>query len=418
MMRAIYPPTRSLALLLVLAALLSGPALAQWSTGLGGNPSRNGRARGVGPTADTVAWTLGVQSQIGLAPLVAEGRVVTMHTNDWMSESGSWIVAHDLATGRRQWATQLPPSISGFAWWSRPLAARDGRVYAARGNNGLLDEYLFALDASDGSILWMSQDKISLGLGGTPTFLPNGDLVINGEFLGPFKGYNHLRIDAATGETVWEHARHMDPEDGGGVALGSRLYFRELLGGLEVVRRIDPATGLILYSGPGIPVGSSAIGPPAVAPDGTVLVTARQADFSTALLALDDTGTSLDLRWRRPVGPTIWSNLGVGPDGSIYVLGEHAELLRLDPATGGVVDRTQPLVTPDPFTTCRIAVDDAGQVFAMLTPTWDGELYAFDEELGQLWHRAEISSPFGGPTLAPDGTLLLSTYSQGITAWR
>ena len=177
-------------------------------------------------------------------------RILTSITHDWMDEQGTAIVAFELSTGRRLWSTILPPSDSGFGWWSRVIAVGDGRAYASRSSAGLADEYLYALDLNDGSILWRSEDLVDMGLGGSPTFLPDGDLVVNGEFLGSTLGYNHLRIDAGTGATVWDHARHMDPEDGGGAALGDRLYARFLVGGAFVVRRLDPATGLPMY---GIP---------------------------------------------------------------------------------------------------------------------------------------------------------------------
>jgi len=404
--------------LLFLAGALAGPASSQWSTGLGGNPSRNGRSRGVGPVTDSPTWSAGVHSQIVLHPLVAGELAITMHVTDWTSEQGSWIVAHELATGRRVWSTQLPPSASGLGSWSRPLAARDGRIYAARGTSGPTDEELVALSAEDGSILWIAEDLVDVGLSGTPTFLPGGDLVVSGRFLGSFTGYDHLRIDAATGQTVWQHARFLDPEDGGGTALGDRLYLKLLTGGGIAVQRLDPATGLGWYASPSFPSDSNVSGPIVVAPDGTVLALRRRPDQSCVLIALDDTGSALVSRWTRDIGPLLWSNVGVGPDGSIYALSADDGLVRLDPADGSVRDRTAALVAPDPVSTCRVAIDDAGTVYALLTPVWDGELFAFDADLDPLWSRSLVSSPFGGPTLAPDGTLLVATVGEGLVAWR
>ena len=136
------------------------------------------------------------------------------------------------------------------------------------------------------------------------------------------------------------------------------------------------------------------------------------------LVAFDDTGSAIVERWSRAMGPVVWSNLGVGPDGTIYALSPDAGLQRLDPTDGALLDRTAPLVTPEPLTTARVAIDEAGHVFALLTPVWEGELYVFDADLELLWERSLISSPFGGPTLAPDGSLLIATNGEGIRAWR
>ena len=45
-------------------------------------------------------------------------------------------------------------------------------------------------------------------------------------------------------------------------------------------------------------------------------------------------------------------------------------------------------------------------------------LAAFDADLNLLWQRAATANPVGGPSLAADGTLILSTNSSGLQTWR
>ena len=153
-------------------------------------------------------------------------------------------------------------------------------------------------------------------------------------------------------------------------------------------------------------------------PDGSLLVTGTQNDLSTTLFSLRDTGSSLEVRWRAPIGPIQWSNVGVGPDGTIYTLSTGNTIVGLDPADGSVRHESAPVIQPDPRTTCRVAVDSAGQVYVGLTPVWSGMLHAFDASLNPLWQRPVTSSPVGGPSLAEDGSLVLSTNTSGLEVWR
>jgi outer membrane protein assembly factor BamB len=362
------------------------------------------------------------KNQVALQPLVAGGLVVASMTHDWLVENGTWLVAFDLATGQRRWSVQLPPSLSGAGWWSRPVAFDGQRIYASRGGSAQVDEYLYALDPADGSILWRSEDLVDLGLGGTPTFLPGGDLVVCGEFLGSFIGFNHLRIDASSGATVWEFGRFISPESGSGSALGNRLYIPQQVGIGTRLARIHPTTGQAMYFSSVAGDGSWDAGVPlAISRTGPIYLQVQTYDSATGgllgeLVAFRDTGSSFQRLWSAPVGPSAWSTLAVESDGSVLVLSRDSRLQRLSPVNGSVLAQSVPLTVPSPTVTCRVAIDGVGKVYATTTPTWDGRLFAFDPNLNLLWRKSLITSPIGGPTLAANGTLLLATFDGGLEA--
>ena len=397
---------------------------AQWSTAQGGNPARTARSAGIGPRTKVSRWSLDRPHQVALMPLVAGGLVVTSLTHDWQSEEGTVLVAVESATGRRRWSLTLPPSSSGLGWWSRAVAFDGTRIYASRGSNGLVDEFLYALDPADGSILWQSEDLVNLGLGGSPTFLPAGDLVVCGEFLGSFLGYNHLRIDAANGRTLWERPRFIGAEEGSGSVVGNRLYAPVYSAGGTSVARIQPDSGDLMYVSTPAGDGTSTSGVPlAIDRGGAIYLQVQTLDAAQnrtlgELIAWRDTGSNFQHLWSAAVGASAWSTLAIDGDGSVIVLGRDGRVQKRSSLDGSVLAASlAPVSVPWIPVTFRAALDATGKVYATVTPTWDGRLFSFDSDLRLLWRKELITSPLGGPTLARDGTLLLATFERGLEAY-
>src|SRR5229473_1461598 len=148
----------------------SGPG-ADWNTGVGGRSDRSGRSSQTGPDAASLLWQ-GSQfnAVIGVPESSAtEGNLLvsTRIAAGGESQSRGWIVAQDLSSGDELWTTQLPIS-SDTNWWSHSFGVRDGQVYASRSLGISKLDYLYALDVSDGSVIWRSEDLIDADIVETP----------------------------------------------------------------------------------------------------------------------------------------------------------------------------------------------------------------------------------------------------------
>jgi outer membrane protein assembly factor BamB len=152
---------RAIALLGTLATTMNGALADDWNSGTGGKPARHSLSTERGPLTPAILWEGGLAAVIAQPPVI-EGSIVVMSRIQNLSDvlHGTMIVAHDLATGDTLWTRDLPVDFPSTDWRNRVSAIRDGRVYATRSGN---DNYsfLYALDATTGTILWRSQDSIN-----------------------------------------------------------------------------------------------------------------------------------------------------------------------------------------------------------------------------------------------------------------
>jgi outer membrane protein assembly factor BamB len=390
---------------------------AEWSTGVGSNPARTSLSAEVGPTERSVLWS-GSRSAIVAQQGVACGDLfVTSRISSFTIPTGTWIVAHDLFDGDERWAVQLP-FRDPDEWRSRVMAIRDGHVYASRSGGEVNPATLFALDPADGSVVWESVDLIEERTTESPAFADDGDLII-----GNFSSL--MRIDKDDGTTVWEVPRSCPTSNGCSAAVfGNAAYVWEPSPQGPKVTRFDVDTGARRYSSLALSAGFAQQLGLMVGPDGTIYCPRTQNNPATDfLVALEDTGTALVEKWRRPLGYVPFASLGIGPDGTVYTyetvrLDGEADLtvLRLDPATGAVIDDSDPVRTNFPAQP-RIAIDAHGKVFLTNGGFSNGALVAFDADLTERWRQAIPNVNVGGPVLGDEGVLVVCGIGSNVVAY-
>ncbi len=388
-----------------------------WCVGIGKTPSRNGASSVVGPMKSDLLWAGGRDSILGDQPVCAGGLLVSTRVVGWDAIWGSVIVAQDLMTGAERWNTVLPVQ-SADPGRSRVTGFRDGRVYATRAAGPSKPDYLFALDPADGSVLWRSQDAIAETWGESVGFTEDGDVLVRSPV-------GLMRIDGATGITVWSTAISIQEGSCGAAAFGQRVYAWERLSGGPRLCALDLATGAKLYAGPVLSGGTIQQVAPFVGPDGTVYAPRSQGDVaSDYLVAYEDTGAALVEKWRGPLGFVPFASFAVGADGGVYSYsttrsGSTATLrvLKLDADSGSVLAQSPALASDYPVQP-KLALDAQGKVFVTNGSYERGKLFALAPDLSLLWSVALPDIGRGGPILADDGVLVVTGSGSDVRAYR
>ena len=403
-------PARTLAAAIVAGTLAAaGGAAADW-TNMGGNAGRNALSPALGPVEPTVRWSGGAASLIAWHPVIAGDVVYVVRQSGFPPDGepdGSPIIAYDLATGEELWSVDLPYQSGDWTTWIAGVS--NGQVYASRSGNGAsVSDPLVALDAATGAVVWESEALIDAGAYDGVVFAADGDPIV-GSFT------TITRIDAETGDTVWQVSRSCSVSGACGVALhGDRVYAVDAVPGGHAVRAFDLATGATGPQGPTMP-GFTMQNTPMVAPDGTIHVSRTQNDPAVDFFyAFADEGELIREKWSVPAAWTTRAEHGVGPDGSVYMMAPGDELVRLDPADGTILDSTGPLPG---FGSPRMVIDAAGRVYLSNGAFPTGRLYAFTAGLDPLWDVAVTNVNIGGPALAADGTLVIVGNGTQVIAF-
>ncbi len=400
------------AIILALLTLTGlGSPHADWNTGVGGLSARYGYMEAYGPLAPDILWQ-GSRPAIVSTQAACDGDLlVVSRIQSFTIPTGTWLVAHDLHTGEELWAEQLPYDFPGTSWRSRISAIRGAHVYASRSGN-TADDYLYALDREDGSIVWRSEHLIGEETTESLAFAPNGDLIVG--------NYNSvMRIDHADGTTVWEEPRSTPSSNGAQASVfGNRVYLWEASAYGPTVTALDIDTGTRLFSSDGIGGGYVQQLGLLCGPDGTVYAPRTQNNPGTDFfVALADTGMGFEEKWRVPMGYTPFASCGVGPDGSVYTYSRDIEILRLDPDTGTEIDRS--MILPYDFPAePRMAIDADGNLYVSNGGFSSGEIFAFTADLELIWSESIYGINLGGPTLADDGTLVVCGTGTRVRAYR
>lgn len=315
------------------------------------------------------------------------------------------LFGYDLATGRELWRRSLPPGSHN----AHISGVRDGQVYASRSYSGS-PEYYFALDAVDGSTLWQSQALIDENAFESLGFSPEGDPIVGGMT-------SIIRMDRATGHTVWSVSRSCVGWGACSVAVsGNRFFAANFVSSGIGVDAYDVATGGKLYSSGPLSSGGSQI-QIFTGPGGRVYAPFVWNQAGDALIALNDTGVALTEAWRTPVPYLVFPAFAVWTDGSVFSFSTAHEIVRLNPATGAVIVRSTPLPFSSGFIP-RLATDNSRLLMTLDDGTSTSATYAFGIDLSLLWKDA-LPHPFaGGPAIGRDGTLLVCGDSGNLKAYR
>ena len=410
------------ALVLPALALLSASGLAQDWPNLGGNAARNGRSPTVGPLTASLLWTNATDpAVIAWHPVVSDGRVFAIRESGFPQNGGpanDALVAYDLDTGGELWRTTLPWGGNTATQWIAWIAgANGGRVYACRAENSKPNP-IHAYDAATGAPVWTSAATTEQFAYDGVVFAPDGDLVV-----GDFSTVK--RIESLDGSTVWSVPRVRSVSGNCGAALsGDGVFVDWAVVGGQKIRKLDLATGALLYESP-LMSGFTEQNAPFLSPDGSTVYFSRTQNNAAVdfLYAFQDTGGALVQLWSRPVRWTTSHEHGVGADGSIYTFLPNDEFVALDPATGNVVASAgvlAPLGSPN--LSPKTAVDAEGTVYVSNgwanTPATNGRVWAFSADLASNPFTLTLNSQNqGGPSLGRDGTLVVADRTS-VRAYR
>jgi hypothetical protein len=402
--------SKSFAPFAIALILLASPARGADWTNSGGNAGRNGLSTEVGPTSANLAWSGARSSLIAWLPVTEGDRVFTVRQAKWPDQqpNDAYVVAMDIRTGAELWAKVLPYNTGDWTPWIGGV--NNGKVYASRSGNGAsINARLFALDATDGHTIWVSNDLQDAGPYDGVVFASDGDPIV--------ASFQDIwRFNAEDGTTVW-HAARVGSVSGscGGALFGNAFYVADVVGGGHVIVRYDATTGARLYQSPTMS-GFTLQNTPMVGPDGTVYLSRTQNNPAVDYYyAFTDTGAQFVEKWHIASFNGAFGEFGAGPDGSLYFAIPGPRLARIDPATGGVVNQTAVL---SGFTAAHVAVDADGKVFCSNSAFSTGRLYAYNADLTPRWDAAVQNINIGGPSLGRYGTLIVCGVGTDMRAYR
>jgi PQQ-like domain len=394
--------------------MLVGTAHADW-TNAGGNAGRNGLTDAVGPDAADLLWSGGPSSVIAWQPVIEGQRVFIVRQTGFPPEPNSDkspIFSIDLDTGAQLWKKNLP--FNSGEWTTFIGGVRDGRVFAGRSGNGASSKAkLHALDAATGNTLWLSADLIDAGFYDGFVFADDGDPVI--------ASFQKIwRIDASTGATVWS-ANRVGSVSGtcGGAIHNGAIYVADAVAGGNAIKKFDLSTGALVATGPVMP-GFTIQNTPMVGPDGTIYLSRTQNNAAVDFFyAFVDNGPTLAQKWSVPAAWTTNSEFGVGPDGSIYmmgVVGTDKVLQRRSAVDGSLLSSTGPIAAD--FLSPRIAIDANGRVYFSNGAFSNGRVWSFNADLTERWTVPVTNINIGGPAIAADGTMIVAGVGTDLRAYR
>ncbi|MBN1435068.1 PQQ-binding-like beta-propeller repeat protein [Candidatus Fermentibacterales bacterium] len=394
-----------MAFVMVMMMALTG---ADWSNS-GGNQGRNCLTEEVGPIEADLLWSGGRTSLIAWQPVTEGNLLFVVRQAAWPGTPGdSPVVCMDLSTGGEEWAEDIPYATGDWITWI--AGVMNGLVFASRGGNGAsVSAPLYALDVTDGSVVWVSDDEIDAGAYDGVVFAGDGDPVI-----ASFRDI--WRIDCVDGSTEW-HASRTASVSGecGGCIHGDGFYVVDAVPGGHAFVKYDLETGAELYHGP-VMSGFTAQCTPMAGPDGTLYFNRSQSNPAVDYFyAFEDTGTGFTEKWHIPTVNAAGPEFGVGPDGSVYFVIPGPCLARVDPDDGTVLAQTDTL--PD-YSKCRLALDADGTVFFSNGSFAGGRLYAFTANLDPLWDTAVTNINIGGPALGQNGTVVVCGIGTDVRAYR
>ena len=310
-------------------------------------------------------WKYMTESYTGSSPAVVEGVVYICGFYD--------INAIDALTGKLRWTYPH----GGFT--SSPAVA-GGVVYV-----GGRDQNIYALDTSDGGLLWQYTTG---GVVDSSPAMADGIVYVGSQ------DWNLYALDAATGTLLWNYTTGGEVRSSPAVADGV-VYFGS---NDHRVYALDANTGALIwnYATGGVLSYSS----PAVS-NGIVYI--HSANTLHAIDALDGT-----LLWSHPV-PGSGDSSPAFADGMVYIGSDDGNLYALNAQTGDLVwmYATGNRVRSSPSVANGIVYfgNNAGTVFALDAGTGD-----------LLWEYTTDEAGFSGPAIANGVVYIQGMYTGYLYA--
>jgi outer membrane protein assembly factor BamB len=343
--------------------------------------------------APTRVWTANIGSgssrknRIAAAPVVSGGRIFTM-------DAGAMVAATSTG-GQVLWTADLTADFdAGGGVSGGGLAVAGDRLFATTGFGEVV-----ALDAASGRVLW--RQRVDAPVSGAPA--TDGEAVyVSG------RDGSAWAISAANGKVIWRVVGTPGTAGYVGTAaptVGDRaVIFPTSAGDLMAVLKIGGGTKIWQASLAGKRLGrayaftSDVTGDAVI--DGKVLYAGSAAGRTVAMSA-----SSGDRIWS--AGEGALGPVAVG-GGSLFLVNDQAELVRLDTATGAVIWAVDmPYYTKDKVKRRKAIYAHYGPVIAggrIMVVSSDGLLRAFDPTDGSLTHTAEI----------PDGAAAQPAVAGGV----
>jgi len=342
------------------AALSAAPARV-WSASIGSGSSRKNR--------------------IAAAPVVSGGRVFTI-------DAGVMVFA-TATSGQTLWSSDLTAAFdAGGGQSGGGLAVAGDRLFATTGYGEVV-----ALDASSGSVLW--RQRVDAPVSGAPA-TDGAAVYVSG------RDGSAWAINAADGKVLWQVVGTPGTAGYVGTAaptVGDRaVIFPTSAGDLMAVLKIGGGTKIWQASLAGKRLGRAYAFTADITGDAVI----------DGKLIYAGSGAGRTVAMSASSGERVWSagEGALGPvavaGGSIFLVNDQAELVRLDAETGEVIWAVEmPYFTNDKVRRRKGIYAHYGPVLAggrVMVVSSDGLLRVFDPTNGNLTHTTEIP---GGASTQP-----------------
>lgn len=341
------------------------------------------------------------KNRISAAPVVADGRIFTIDARNLVTATSTG--------GGTLWSTDLTADFDkGGGQSGGGLAVAGNRLFVTTGYGEVV-----ALDVSSGSVQW--RQRLDTPVSGAPA--SDGDAVyVSG------RDGSAWAINAADGKVIWQVVGTPGKASYVGSAaptVGDRaVIFPTAAGDLMAVLKIGGGTKIWQASLAGKRLGRAYAFSPDVTGDavidGKVLYAGSAAGRTVAMSSSS--------------GERIWSagEGALGPvsvaGGSLFLVNDEAELVRLDAATGEVIWAVpMPYFTNDRIKRRKGIYAHYGPVLAggrVMVVSSDGLLRAFNPEDGSLTHTAEIPGGAAAQPAVAGGTLYVVGGNGQLHAFR
>ncbi len=360
---------------------LSAAPVRVWSAAIGSGSSRKNR--------------------IAAAPVVSGGRVFTIDAGVTVSATSTG--------GGAVWSTDLTADFdAGGGQSGGGLAVAGDRLFVTTGYGEVV-----GLDASSGAVIW--RQRVDAPVSGAPA--TDGESVyVSG------RDGSAWAINAADGKVIWQVVGTPGAAGYVGTAaptVGDRaVIFPTSAGDLMAVLKIGGGTKIWQASLAGKRLGRAYAFSPDVTGDavvdGKVLYAGSAAGRTVAMSASS--------------GDRIWSagEGALGPvalaGGSVFLVNDEAELVRLDAETGAVIWAVpMPYFTNDKIKRRKGIYAHYGPVLAggrLMVVSSDGLLRAFNPEDGSLTHTTEIPGGASAQPAVAGGVLYVVGGNGQLHAFR